>query len=137
VSVAGATAGPGRSRFLFTTWPVVSHFHPLVGIAAALRDRGHDVAFYTGPSARATIDAQGFTYFPFGHVDTKDAGSWFGAESPRGEQRTRRQTPRTQYRAFRNWVVETIPAQIADLQPLVAEWQPDVVVSEPSMWGRP
>jgi UDP:flavonoid glycosyltransferase YjiC (YdhE family) len=123
------------SRFLFTTWPVVSHFHPLVGIAAALRDRGHDIAFYTGPAAQSTIDAQGFTYFPFEHVDIQDAGSWFGAESPPGERVIRRQTPRTQYRAFRKWVVETIPGQVADLQPLVAQWRPDVVVAEPSMWG--
>ena len=38
-------------------------------------------------------------------------------------------------RTFRDWLVETIPDQVADIQPIVEEWRPDVIVSDMSMWG--
>ena len=36
-------------RVLFTTQPGAGHFHPLVPLAQALRDVGHDVAFAGAP----------------------------------------------------------------------------------------
>jgi MGT family glycosyltransferase len=38
-------------------------------------------------------------------------------------------------RRAREWIVGTIPDQIADLRELVARWQPDVLGAEASMWG--
>ena len=35
------------------------------GIAAALRERGHEVAFYTGEAARGHVEGEGFEFFPF------------------------------------------------------------------------
>src|SRR4051794_14506148 len=40
--------GPSMSRFLLTTWPLVGYIHPFVSVARALRERDHNVAFYTG-----------------------------------------------------------------------------------------
>ena len=37
-------------RVLFTTQPIPSHLHPLVPLARALADAGHDVAFATARS---------------------------------------------------------------------------------------
>jgi UDP:flavonoid glycosyltransferase YjiC (YdhE family) len=38
------------ARFLFATLPADGHFKPLTGLAVHLRDLGHDVRWYTGPS---------------------------------------------------------------------------------------
>ena len=45
------------------------------------------------------------------------------------------QSLRAGYEAFRNWLVETIPDQVADLDEIRAEWAPDVLVADFSMWG--
>jgi MGT family glycosyltransferase len=38
-------------------------------------------------------------------------------------------------RAFSDWLIDTVPGQVADLEPIVADWRPDVIVSETAMWG--
>jgi MGT family glycosyltransferase len=52
-------------RILFATMPFDGHFNPLTAIAVHLRERGHDVAWYTGPSYQpkvAALGIQGFLY---------------------------------------------------------------------------
>ena len=46
------------ARFLFAIWPFVGHVNPFVPVAASLRARGHEVAFYTGASAASTLSAR-------------------------------------------------------------------------------
>src|SRR4051812_25991216 len=53
-------------RVLFTTQPGTGHFHPLVPLAQALRDVGHDVAFAGARSAQPLIEASGFRGFSAG-----------------------------------------------------------------------
>ena len=36
---------------------------------------------------------------------------------------------------MRDWLVETIPEQIADLRGVLARWRPDVVATDLSLWG--
>ena len=50
-------------RVLITLWPFTGHLLPQLSIANALRERGHEVAFYTGEDARGTIDQEGFELF--------------------------------------------------------------------------
>ena len=57
------------SRFLVTCWPFTGHVHNQLAIAEELRDGGHEVAFYTGPSARALLEGEGFAVFAFDHLD--------------------------------------------------------------------
>ena len=47
----------------------------------------------------------------------------------------RRQSLRVAHQAFREWLVETIPDQVADLREVIAEFEPDVIVTDASMWG--
>ena len=60
-------------RFLITLWPFTGHLLPQLSIAIALRERGHEVAFYTGEDARGTIDQAGFELFPFERIDEERA----------------------------------------------------------------
>jgi len=57
------------AKFLFTVWPFPGHVHPNLAIAHALCERGHEAAFYTGGSARASLEAEGLRCFPFRQVD--------------------------------------------------------------------
>lgn len=63
-------------RVLFTTHPAIGHLHPLVPVARALRQRGHDVAFAASPTFSDTITSLGFKFFPAGM-------SWIESEAPR------------------------------------------------------
>lgn len=82
---------------------------------------------------RETIESQNFRFLQFRHIDVSSKNPLMGALSPSLGARMRLQSPRQQYRAFRGWVVETIPDQIADLQPILEDWHPDVVITEASM----
>jgi UDP:flavonoid glycosyltransferase YjiC (YdhE family) len=60
-------------RFLFTLWPFTGHLLPQIAIAQALRERGHEVAFYSGEAVRHHVEGQGFTFFPFQRLDQEIA----------------------------------------------------------------
>jgi MGT family glycosyltransferase len=122
------------SRFLFSCWPFDGHFVGPMVIASAVRARGHEVAIYTGESRRASVEREGFDFFPFRVLDEER-----GNESMRTlESRVQGRGPsggRQLLRTFREWLVETIPNQVADLQPVIEEWKPDVVTTDLSIWA--
>lgn len=47
-------------RVLFSTTPLDGHFRPLLPLARALRDRGHEIAFATAGSWHGHVEAEGF-----------------------------------------------------------------------------
>jgi MGT family glycosyltransferase len=121
------------ARFLVTCWPFEGHVFPQVSIATALRERGHEVAFYTGEAARPTIEAAGFPVFGFRAVDEARVCLLIEAL----EKGTSGSRPKAGLlrRTLRGWLVETIPDQVADLERVMASWGPDVLVTDLSMWG--
>jgi len=107
----------------------------MLAIAHALRARGHEAAFYTGASAQPIIEAEGFRCFPFKRVAEETVHA---AEHPDAYARS----ILDQLRAFaqiqhglREWLVDTVPGQVEDLREAMAEWPPDVLVTETAMWG--
>jgi MGT family glycosyltransferase len=52
-------------KILFATMPFDGHFNPLTGLAVHLRQRGHDVRWYTGPTYARKLAALGVPHFPF------------------------------------------------------------------------
>jgi MGT family glycosyltransferase len=52
-------------KILFASIPADGHYRPLTGLAVHLRERGHDVRWYTGPSYAAALAALGVPHFPF------------------------------------------------------------------------
>ena len=120
------------TRFLLTVWPFAGHIHPNIALAHALRERGHEVAFYTGKQSRPTVEREGFYCFPFQHVD--EARVEHLVASPEGII-SRPRNPFHLKAMWRAWVLETVPAQLADLDAVLASWLPDAIVCDPSMWG--
>lgn len=119
------------ARFLITVWPFSGHINPNIALAEALRERGHEVAFYTGASACRSIEGEGFHCFPFQRVDEAQVQrivlSSDGILS--------RPSPPKLKAMWRTWVLDTVPAQLADLDHVLRTWQPDAIVCDPTMWG--
>src|SRR3954468_18262010 len=99
------------SRFLITLWPFTGHLLPQMAIAKALRERGHDVAFYSGEAVRETIEGQGFERRPLLRVAQERAFANMAAME--GGARPGRPKGRV-VPILRDWLVEAIPDQVAD-----------------------
>jgi MGT family glycosyltransferase len=120
------------ARFLFSVWPLPGHLHPNIAVALALRQRGHEVAFYSGERARVSVDCEGIDLHPFRQLDeeanlaliTRLGGAALALPGPLQGKRL-----------WRQWLVDSIPGQVADLDHIVLNWKPDVLISDPSMWG--
>jgi MGT family glycosyltransferase len=119
------------ARILFCCWPFEGHVFPQLSIALALRERGQQVAFYTGRRLQETVEREGVPVFPFARVEP----AWLRVQEREREVGGRRQSLRVQHQAFREWLVETIPSQVEDLRTIVSEWKADVIVTDASMWG--
>src|SRR5215218_1082568 len=141
------------AKFLFTVWPFPGHLYPNIAIAHALRARGHEVAFYTGAMARPVIDGEAFTHFPFKQVAHRLRAVVGLAEITEdgmdGSLLYQRLTERYSYShmqsrftyvkrlkaMYHEWILGTVSQQVVDLEAVLDEWQPDVVVCDPAMWS--
>ncbi len=52
-------------KILFASMPLDGHFNPLTPLAVHLRERGHDVRFYTGPGYADRLAELGIPHVPF------------------------------------------------------------------------
>jgi UDP:flavonoid glycosyltransferase YjiC (YdhE family) len=52
-------------RILFASIPADGHFNPLTGVAVHLRERGHDVRWYTGPTYAQRLARLGVPHLPY------------------------------------------------------------------------
>jgi MGT family glycosyltransferase len=120
------------ARFLFTVWPFPGHVHPDVAIAHALGERGHETAFYTGSSVRASLEVEGFRCFPFRRVEEARVEAIVLALDAMSLQWWR---ARRRKALLREWLLETVEAQLQDLVAVLSAWRPDVLVCDPAMWG--
>jgi UDP:flavonoid glycosyltransferase YjiC (YdhE family) len=118
-------------KALFTVQPAIGHLHPLVPVAQALQDAGHDVAFCSSPSFRAEVEAFGFDYFEAG-LDwlTSDRSTWTPFPP----------MPAPPDPAFPEFVVTvfadiTTRAMVPDVLAIAQEWRPDVIVREVMEWS--
>ncbi len=151
---SGRLEGDGLSRFLLAVWPYSGHIHPNLALATALRDRGHEVAFFTGAVARPTVEREGFACFPFRQVALRIRdllGSPMNAPGKEGDSEhlyggiSQQYTPpigqgpfvraRRTKAMYREWLLGSIPQQITDLESIFVTWKPDALVCDPFMWG--
>src|SRR6185503_8563500 len=123
------------ARFLVTCWPFVGHLYPQISVAHALRDRGHDVAFYTHESARAVVEGEGFTLFPFVHVDQGRYERIHALEAEVPPTQPKFRTLSVAMQAYRDMLAGSMPEMLADLRPIIGTWSPDVIITDPALWA--
>jgi MGT family glycosyltransferase len=124
------------ARFLFTVWPFAGHLHPSIAIAHGLQARGHDISFYTGSAVRSIVEEEGFTFFPFKKLDEQRTTALASSEFPYTPSLWKRiRTGRLQGIKFREWLVDTIPQQVEDIDEVSAQWHPDVLLCDLAFWS--
>jgi hypothetical protein len=112
-------------RILFAFAGGRGHLNPLVPLARAARDAGHDVAFAGGPTSVGTIESLGFR-----------------ALGPRRDPKPRPRTPLREVDVafaeaeFReNFAGEGARRRAAAVLEQAGEWRPDVLVAEEADFG--
>lgn len=120
------------ARILFTTWPFPGHILPHLAIAQALRERGNDCAFYTGPRAFDTLDREGFHYFPFHGLDEEKLfHTLFLERHGYLDWKSALKLPAI----MREWLLNTVAPQVNDLLTVMDLWKPDAIATDPTMWS--
>lgn len=122
-------------RVLCTCLPGYGHFLPMLPLARSLTAAGHEVAFATDADFCPTIEKEGFPTFPAGISlpdQLAEAARRFPEQHalPHGLDRFYTFVPRM-------LAAVAAPPRAADLVPVVAEWQPDVVVHDEADFGAP
>ena len=117
------------ARLLFTVWPFPTHLHPFLALARAASAQGHEVAFYTGGGAVSAVAREGFPCFPFREVD------WGRVAAIVDDLIAGRQRPSHMRRLWPTFLVETVPAQVRDLEAVLAGWPADALVCDIAMWA--
>jgi UDP:flavonoid glycosyltransferase YjiC (YdhE family) len=115
------------SRILFSCVGGDGHFHPLVPLARAFADGGHEVAFATAPSLREHVEKAGFAFHQAG-IEPRERIARAGAR--RAEIET---LPPDERRAFIFPLLFgsiDAPAKVDELRSIVTTWKPDLVVHD-------
>ncbi|MEO8659554.1 MAG: hypothetical protein ABI693_13870, partial [Bryobacteraceae bacterium] len=117
------------SRFLLATWGFESHLDTFLAIGKELRNHGHEVAIYTDRSHQPIVEAIGATMLPFQSLDQAQANEIIShVIANRGK-------PWKLWKWWRQFLIDTIPAQLADLRRAWHTFSPDVLVCDMAMWG--
>jgi len=119
------------ARFLLTNWSFAGHVFHGINIGRALRERGHQCAYYSGPRAARVYADEGFTLFPFTKLDEEALYAF--ALTPNRERSVTDALKFT--RTLQSMLLGTIPQQLEDLEPILASWKPDVLVTDGTILG--
>lgn len=116
-------------RILFATNPGLGHLLPLLPIAIAARDAGHEVAVAAGASIGPVVTAAGLRLVPMGppDIDSVIVGT-LDLRSVKGPDRPALIWPKV----FAGVLAEAFAAGVLEL---ARSWSPDLVVHEDSEQG--
>jgi UDP:flavonoid glycosyltransferase YjiC (YdhE family) len=114
-------------RILFTTTARFGHFHPLVGLARAAKDAGHEVAFACPQSLCAAVQVSGFQVFPT-EDDTGDDPQLVAVLERIG--RIPAGAPRAAAYLMEVFIGLEARRALPKLVVLGADWKPDLIVRE-------
>jgi UDP:flavonoid glycosyltransferase YjiC (YdhE family) len=116
-------------RILFTSHPGFGHFHPLVPVARALAQAGHEVAFATAASFQQVIVDNGFRCFAAG-TDWQTASEGGLLEAQKRHQAAAAD-PQAQLRMMAEMIVGRLGRRmLPDLIPVCREFAPDLVLRD-------
>ncbi|WP_037366033.1 glycosyltransferase [Amycolatopsis orientalis] len=114
-------------RILFTSLASYGHVYPLLPLATAARDVGHDVVYATASAFHPTLEKAGLEPAAAGLTMQEVFGRLFA-----GESRNRHDIPQAELNeAIGKAFGRVLPTQfMADLAPVLTERKPDLVVYE-------
>jgi len=121
-------------RVLFTTTPGRGHYHPMLALADALIERGHEVAWAAAEPVCARLRGRGYSAMASGNPEPPAGLSLLDrypdvASIPPAE--------RPDLLFSRIFGPERAAPMLADLLPLAREWSPSVMVCEQAELAGP
>ncbi len=119
---------------LFTSSPGLGHVHPMVPLARALADRGHDVRWAVPDDVHPRLQAAGFATFSAG-LDVATRSAEFSRLVASFSSLPPEERPDRLFPAYFGAV--SPPAMLADLLGVVEVWPPALVVSDMSELAGP
>ena len=121
-------------RVLSTCLPGHGHFNPMLAVARALADGGHEVAFATAAEFCPRVEAAGFRAFPAGMSLAEQV-----AEARRRFPEEDRLPGRERFEAFipRMLAGVAAPSRAAALVAVVRRWEPDLLVHDETELAGP
>ncbi len=119
-------------RVLCVCPPLEGLIHPLFPLATALVGAGHEVRIATGPSAHQRVRNMGFAPLAAGPSQSEAATA--AARLPGLSELTLGEMWRLAVAMFAQVIA---PAQLGDLEHIIAEWRPDVLVAVPMTLAAP
>lgn len=121
-------------RVLVTSSPPIGHVHPLVPLARALQQAGHEVRWATGPDACPIVEGAGLEAVVAGLTATERRAEYF-RRYPEARELAPEDLPGHMFP--RLFGVLSAPPMLHDLLALVDGWRPDVVVHEAAELAAP
>jgi len=121
-------------RALFTTTPGRGHYHPMLGLARALVERGHEVAWAAAGPVCARLRELGFTAMQSGEPEPA-AGLSLLERYPEFADVPPRDRP--DFLFSRIFGPERAVPMLNDLLPLARRWSPSVMVCEQAELAGP
>jgi UDP:flavonoid glycosyltransferase YjiC (YdhE family) len=123
-----------KMRALFSSTSGLGHVLPMVPLAAAMRERGHDVLWATGNEARPQLKAASFPSIaagrPVAERQAEYRRRWPESAALVGKALPDHMFPRL-------FGAVSAPTMLDDLTPLLDHWQPDVVVHDAADFAAP
>ena len=121
-------------RVLFSCFPGYGHLQPMLPLAAAMRERGDEVAFATGADLVPRVRALGYWAFATGltlaETERRFRARFPGTDAlPPGE--------RLEVVVPHMFVDVAARERAVDLVPLVRSWKPDLVVHDVTETAAP
>jgi UDP:flavonoid glycosyltransferase YjiC (YdhE family) len=115
-------------RFLFTTHPGMGHVRPLLPVARALRNAGHEILFASSARAQLGIERAGFAFSPAGldYVFEDIRESFPDCPAP---------GPGRLPWMLRFMMCRSALASAPDLVKIAESWKPDLVLREGTEFG--
>jgi len=118
-------------KVLIATIPFSGHFNPLTSVAALLRELGHEVRWYTAPSFVPRVAELGVTAVPYRRaLEVTDDNI-----AELHPERAKLKGPKKLSFDFARVFTDNIPAQVADLTDLHAEWPFERLVCDDAFYA--
>ena len=121
-------------RVLFSSLSAIGHVHPLVPLARALRERGHEVRWATGADSCPVVEQAGIPAVAAGLVQAERLAE-FWRRYPETRALPPQQWPDVMFPKVFGEI--SAPVALADLLPLVRDWRPAMVVHDAAELAAP
>lgn len=104
---------------------------PHVEVARTLLDRQHEVAMYNSPTVVPFLEGEGIPVLPYHRLTDRR----FQSGLVRREQNLSWTNPVRVLKMCTTWVLDSVPQQVADLEEILVDFQPDVLLCDEIMWA--